>query len=629
MDRMKKLSAFATAIKPMATATATALEIQFSVFPVLVILSASMAFLAGYTCASWQWYLSAGLALLFPLAFRHDRRAVSIAGALFLVFLAILPLAALCSMDRFSGDHTGYHLPAMRLLALGWNPWRCATPEAVAESFGIEPWDMKLLQVLFMHKGVWIFNAVAYCTHGDPLCMTLPAEWFAMAAAVLVVLNHSKSWNAGFRLLLAACLWKWGYDPISVVDAIVGIAGFALLFAMRESLSEGELPVPALFGTSFWMIAAKSSGLLACFVFWSVFSVAFLFRERRRPRKALAWIAGLGVAIALVSVAVCATPYLSSWRDYGHPLYPFATVDPEKTPTLDMIADFTATANDDLKTASAVELFCNAYVSPAATRAVHERMTGKPFAPSCRVWRNYAFFSSGKSTRTCPTTRIDRASVWATLALLVLLPGGRFMAAAAFCGLAASPGYLYGMLRYFRWFGLLLPFAAIGWSERLFSRFRTIRTLAICLGAFVFVLAVLGIPRHVIRGIDRKFDLCMTLPDDLYCNPIPPTVIPFRLQYPPAEDAAVEKGMGRHSHMSINNYKLLRRMAPGFSRIKPHPLEPADALKFHHYPLFGCYLEQDIQRPNDAERRTRLQRIRIVLFEKGPNLRRFLHQKTH
>ena len=122
MDRMKKLSAFATAIKPMATATATALEIQFSVFPVLVILSASMAFLAGYACASWQWYLSAGLALLFPLAFRHDRRAVAIAGALFLVFLAILPLAALCSMDRFSGDHTGYHLPAMRLLALGWNP---------------------------------------------------------------------------------------------------------------------------------------------------------------------------------------------------------------------------------------------------------------------------------------------------------------------------------------------------------------------------------------------------------------------------------------------------------------------------------------------------------------------------
>ena len=47
-------------------------------------------------------------------------------------------------------------------------------------------------------------------------------------------------------------------------------------------------------------------------------------------------LAALGGALAALFLVVCANPYLTSWRHYGHPLYPVYSVDEARFPSHDL-----------------------------------------------------------------------------------------------------------------------------------------------------------------------------------------------------------------------------------------------------------------------------------------------------
>ena len=158
----------------------------FLVFPIAVVLLASVAFLFGGCCAAWQWWLATAVAVASGFWRRTARDGVR-TGLIFLSWMAIVWVGCGLAVAPNWFDESVYHIPAVRMLADGWNPLFVSTPEELLRATGFEATDFRVDHVLFMPKIVWIFSAVAYFFTNDILNPLVPILWFLVPAVMMRV----------------------------------------------------------------------------------------------------------------------------------------------------------------------------------------------------------------------------------------------------------------------------------------------------------------------------------------------------------------------------------------------------------------------------------------------------------
>lgn len=428
---------------------------QTLLFPVAVTMLASVSFLLGGRCAAWQWWVCVAGTLLWGAWRGGWGRRGCLANGLFMALLAFVWVAAGCSMTAGWMDTLTYHLPATRLLIEGWNPVWEGTPEALAGAMGIDPWEMRQWHVLSMPKSVWVFDAVAYFFTQTPLNILYPLYPFLFLTAATQVWLLPKTHDLWPRLLLLAAVWVLCPAPaFSMVDAAVALGAMGVLAGMGRALG-GERPDwVALIVHSFWLASAKQMGLFACGLFWVLFALVWLWRERTSWRRALGVLSGVAAALGVLLCLACASPYFSMWRAYGHPFYPKYTADPGKHPVYDITYDFLQ-QNEDAQAMGHLGAFVNAYVSQTLAQTYYKWNLGRAdFAPRASTWNqggDAGFDSAG------PTKRTDRLLLVCAFAFVLLFGGARerFLAASMAIVLLAIPTPMLGYLRYTPW---LTPF---------------------------------------------------------------------------------------------------------------------------------------------------------------------------
>lgn len=451
---------------------------QVLVLPILAVLIASIGFVAGVSCAEWMWWGAvAGAACV---GVNRDRRAWLIASGCFAVTLLALWALTHAGVTRTWVDAQQYHLPAVRALVAGWNPVTTATPESLAAFLDLGEGDSRFWMMLAMPKSVWALNAVAsFFTH-NAFNLFFPA-YFLVLVPVMCVVARAFAPLGRVAAVCAICLVLAIVPAYNVnVDTVVALAGIGLLVSMWRAL-RGESPDwLALFAFSFWMSSAKQTAALHCFLIWLLFLGCWL-RTRRDFGRVLALGAVLLVAWAITSVS----PLYTSWKNYGHPLYPCYTADSERYPEIDLVADFKV-QNEDAARMGRIGRYFNAMVSADVTRWVYAKLTGKPdFRPQAQ------FFSYNNSDEnpTTPTEPVVKLAYWGMI-VLVLVFGRkpeRLILLLTLVVSLAVPKLMFGYLRYTPWlfWGWLLALHAVQ------TRFAEGRMISRCVApAFLVLWAV-------------------------------------------------------------------------------------------------------------------------------------------
>lgn len=436
-----------------------AVEWGVLVFPLSVLGLTSVSFWFGGSCAPWHFWSSVGVALGAMALLRSLAWRVRLLGmGVFLGFLAFLWVVTGCLVTN-GIDSAGYHFPVTRLLTMGWNPVWTSTQEALVASTGLDPSGMWTPHVLFMARPIETFNAVFAFFTQTPFDLTFPIIAFLLlpACASLWRLGRSLAWSPLTRLasllVVLALLFERAFGIECCVDIVVGLSGMALLSAMIRTL-KGECGLRELFIFSLWMMVSKQSSLLTCFVFWVAFSGLLLWRFRSEWKVWSGRQTFLGVLLVVAFCTICTSPYLTSWKTTGHPLYPAYTVDPERFPALDITPDFRR-RNADAEAMGHVGHFLNAYMSPSLMQAYYGWKTGRSdFLPYCEVWQQEAPRTGGY---VAPTSLGFRLAFLLSLALLFgfgsrsvkVLTG--LLLLGAFC----FPTIYLGYVRYLPWFYLL------------------------------------------------------------------------------------------------------------------------------------------------------------------------------
>ena len=419
------------------------LERQLLIFSVAIAVIASTAFLFGGCCAVWQWY-AAGLVALWIGSFGSERRVALRSSGCFILALGVMWGLSHTMITRTWIDASAYHLPATRLLVEGWNPVLDSTPEKIAAFGGLQIEDARFLMVMAMPKVAWVFNAVAAAFTGEVLNLFYPL-FFVLALAlgihVWLVFRECGSWVGVLAVAFALSL----LPPFNMpVDVAVTVGGIGLLVLMWRVLKGDRPDWIALFCFSFWLSASKQTGALQCGVMWVVFA-ALTIRSWARFRQ----YALLGVVLAVAWIIVSVAPFYTTWRNYGHPLYPCYTVDEAKYPVQDVVSDFKI-QNDDAASMGYLGRFANAYISSGLTRVYYGIKTGrKDFCPQAQ------FFTYGNDVPhpVTPTSTLYKAAFCALL-VLVLILGRRPERWAYVIGLAAMftvPKLMVGYGRYVPW----------------------------------------------------------------------------------------------------------------------------------------------------------------------------------
>lgn len=437
------------------------LERMVLAFPLAVVLSATATFWFGGHCAGWQFLL--GVAAAFLVAAAQVRLAwrFRVGGmGLFLLFLAGVWVATGC-LALNGCDDMGYHMPVTRLLMEGWNPVWASTPETLTEVAGLPLSGMWHWHVLYIAHPVEVFNAVFAGFCREPFNLVFPLTPFLLVPALGMFWRFGREcgWGAWVRgvstLTLVSLLLGAGWGINGTVDLAVAASGVGTVLAMSLILN-GKRAWGALLVFSLWMMVAKQSSLLTCFVFWCLFAGLGFWRFRGAWRGWAVRLAACGLLLAAGLCWICTVPYLTSWARIGHPLYPACTADEARFPTFDITADF-HDKNVDAQAMGYVGLLANAYLSPALTRAYYAWRLDRPdFKPWCRVW------GADGSDGSTPMPASARGVLLASLALLLAVGGRKMRLPLLFClvGVVAFPPAYVGYLRYVPWLYLLPAMAA-------------------------------------------------------------------------------------------------------------------------------------------------------------------------
>lgn len=550
------------------------LEAQALIFPVLVVLCASITFMCGGHIQAWQWWGPVVAMLSLPWVLRRDTQpSMKVWTCLaFLGLLAVVWLLAGLFIPLSGSDTCAYHLPATRLLIAGWNPVTDCTPEDLASSMGVTLTEMRYWHVLFTFKAVWIFNAVAYSFTGTPMNLNFPLFSFLLLTTAMQIWRLLRGMPVVVRLLGVTLLWGGVFMSSMIVDATIYLASFGLLAAMGRRLRGESNTLLPLIVFSFWMMVAKQPGLFACFIFWVAFSALLLWQERLRilPR-----LAAVGALLVILFLTASASPILSSWIHYGHPLYPTYTVDEARFPAVDITEDFLI-CNEDAKAMGHLGAFVHAYISPALTGVWYRwKLEQETFAPWRVTWKQT---SPDGLKATYPLSWMSRLNI--LLPLLILFIWGdrafRFIATTILLALFCFPSVYFGYTRYMPWVNLA-ALSALCLVSAWLLRHRLWGKVAFALPLLLVAIPTGKSLSSAVFAMDTKRAM------DAWLRESPPTVLygcfdPGIITYHDHEPASAhyESIFGHPDHVPLTDLRPLCKMVPELNHtdVQPMPVGP-------------------------------------------------------
>lgn len=423
-----------------------------TLFPIVVVCVVWLTMLCGgrLTGAHW-WGCLGGMFLWAGLRKQYGPIARLQALGWFVLLLAGIWIFAGFGIGFGDITSVAYQEPGIRLLVAGWNPLYAATPEAVEATMGAPAWTYRPWHLLFVPKSVWVFNAAAYGFTRTPFNPQFPLFGFLLVGCLCEAWRLFRGTSPMVRALLLLAVWCGAPGVDLCVDSAVYFGGITLLSAMFRTLRGDSGTGRSLICGSFWMVCAKQPGMLSCVAFWVIFlPVVWRSLGWKQARNAFY----RGVLAAGLSLLACISPYWTSWRHYGHPLYPTLTADTARFPSHDVTLDFKM-ANEDAEAMGHFGNFCNTYLSPFLAHAYYRWKLGKPdFAPLRETWKQT---SGEEPLRSYPLPHRQR---WLLLGSLLLLLCGRsreehFLALAVIGALFLYPSTHMGYLRYQPWFVLV------------------------------------------------------------------------------------------------------------------------------------------------------------------------------
>lgn len=223
------------------------------------------------------------------------------------------------------------------------------------------------------------------------------------------------------------------------------MAAFALVLFARDR----AWPDLATFAAALCLcVTTKSTALLGCGLLVAA-SVPLLARRTGYGRALL--------AAGLLTAVIGASPFLTSWIQYGSPVYPYQTFDP-KAVTFDMTGDDFA-FNADAAGMGRLARLCYAWLSPGLTVAAIRLLTGNPgFSPS---------FSG------CGGAEVSGPGLWfnalllASFLLLAASPKNRVtgLCAVIFATACLVPLNVIGYARYVPQLWMIFPLAVLNFAS--------------------------------------------------------------------------------------------------------------------------------------------------------------------
>ena len=481
--------------KPLRESALETFERQVLVFPLFVVLLANVSFLFGGRCSAWQWWTAVAAVVAAPFVRRGRWRESLVAAGFFALLLFVLRclIPPLVWDDPTCVDIPVYHQPMIQLLIEGWNPIADPTAESITAALGLDLWGMAPLHIAFLPKTMAVFSAVAFSFIQDPFALTFPGPFLLWLSVLLAAIRLFRGFT---RLVLGVALVF--ILPIvdfkMFVDLSMSFASCGLLLAMQDALQRKKCDWLALTVWTAWMMNLKFNGVLAAFVFCALFVMATIWKDRTEWKRWMIRFTAFGGVLVLLWGLISWNPLGTSWRTYGHPLYPFKTVDSERFPVKDLTWDL-GNGNDDYREMGKIGLLAHAYLSPKATVAFYRWKTGRAdFEPDCEWW-SLTVFPNGSV----------RVGIWFLFAVLLLVPGGRLWAFAELVLLVFVPDRMAGYTRYQPWLSALGCLAVALGAERAETRFRPqfVRLLEISLVAFLGLSAVVWCWEHA-RDIECK-----------------------------------------------------------------------------------------------------------------------------
>lgn len=571
---------------------------QLLLFPVLAVCLSAIAFLFGGSCALWQWWLAFALSSAFALTRLPLKRAVASSAFLALLLLGLKCLAVVL-VDDAGGDNACYHLPAIRMLGIGWNPVRDATPEAIESVFGLDPGKMRVLHVLFTEKAVWVFNALFYLFAREPFAFLFPLPLMLLASVAGTMNRVFSDWHLLSKALVLWVLWVAAPCSISgPTDFACALAGSGLMLSMLGDLKGKGRSWLELICYSFWMMNAKAPGLISCFVFWCVYAAWLIASRRGRRISAMRFLSLHALTLMVLFVVVSFSPYATAWRDYGHPLYPFRTANQELHPVRDITYDFDY-VDPKYERIGRVGNFANAYVSPSLVRMFHRAvMHDKQFAPVRRIWRMDREQGRLKE-ETSPTTTGFRLAMCLVIFIVLWLPSLRPIGAMVLAGLFFFPCKYMGYMRYLPWY-CLAEACLCGYAmEWLLSR--KLRAAAVAYAAMTGFQVAFHTLRYAVLlaiSINVKMALEDFRPTTIYGTTWDLAFIEnggYAAEPDPDDKDAIEQRRllletkGDPARTTLNNLILLKRTCAMFHEAEVSELAVTDVSQYIKTPL-GFYV---------------------------------------
>ncbi len=506
---------FATLVDHRALRT---FERQVLLFPLFVVLLTSIVFILGGHITAWLWWLPVLGTLGLPFLNRSIPTRTRIQATVYFLLLLIVVwvFAGLCITTGWM-DTLCYHLPAIRLMIEGWNPIWCGTEEAIAATMNIDPWHMRLWHVLSMSKTTWIFSAVAYQFTGTPFNLLFPLFPFLFITACAQVLRFAKPLPLLAKGLLLFLLWSiTPASTVSIADSATFLGAVGLLCTMGVYFREGRIQWTSAIVHSFWLMTAKPTGLLTCFLFWALFSLIYLWQNRAILKLAIKHLSLTAGTLALLLIITCASPYITSWVNYGHPLYPKYTTDEVNFPVIDFTGDFDI-RNEDAARMGGFGYFANAYISTTLTHAYYMwRDDLDTFAPRQQTWSQGG--ENGKESDSPTTTRYRITHVLCFLIVFLLgRKPERLLALFVLLGIFAVPTTtMIGYTRYVPWVSLIQLLAICALAS---LRLNSIRNLVLLFITLIFIPTLIKSVLSFLTTIDQCYATYATLnhpPQTLY-----------------------------------------------------------------------------------------------------------------
>ena len=348
---------FIDARKRLVDSDLFSLSLLLLAMPTLGLMIQCVLFLFGKTCSPFPMWTSFLVFSLLALL-NHWKSLLKFWG---LVLLALFFTAY--TFSYMQKDSECYHIPMQILLKEGWNPVFDSSIEKFKGIVNVSTlWET---HTLFLPKTVALCGAlVAQATGlwiadsflGYILIFVLfrisyvfaqeiwKCKWtscFLFASTIIL--------NSKFTTLLEGRNDYYIYSSLMI--ALLSL----FLYAYRHQLHDYLLAILATAICS----TSKSTGLVNCIFLWGVFWICCLWKCKIKE----AWLGSLTVIFLIVLIGV--SPLVTSWIQYGSPLYPSMTFDPKISP-IDITSDFIG--NADGERMGHLARFVYAWISPALAK---------------------------------------------------------------------------------------------------------------------------------------------------------------------------------------------------------------------------------------------------------------------